>query len=102
MGETPLRTRLLDLCEQRADLFFRVLSHFREFRKTEVPEETARMLSRFHRDVAETLSLFSMDAPLPEGGDREQLELRVEDLEDAWDELRETLERQMEENGGEK
>lgn len=87
-GKTPLRTRLLELCEQRVELSLRLLEHFQH----KVPERYARMLSVFHRDVSETLSLLCADAPLPEDEeDRERFELRIDDLEDAWDELSDRL-----------
>ena len=82
--KTPLRTRLLELCEQRVELSLRLLDHFHH----KVPERHARMMRSFHRDVSETLSLLCADAPLPENeDDLEQFELRIDDLEDAWDEL---------------
>ena len=91
MEKTPLRSRLLELCEQRADAARRLVNAFRE-RKQNIPENTARAVARLHRDLSDTLGVFSVDAPLPEGEGREQLELRVEDLEDAWEELSERLE----------
>ncbi len=87
MEKSPLRTRLLELCESRIDLSLRLLEYYQQ----KVPKEYARPLAAFQRDVSETLSLLCADAPLPEGGDGEQLELRIEDLEERWDELSERI-----------
>ena len=90
MERSPLRSRLLELSEQRADAARRLVGVFRE-RKQDIPENMARAVTRLHRDLSETLSVFRVDTPLPEGEAREQLELRVEDLEDAWEELAERI-----------
>lgn len=91
MEKTPLRSRLLELCEQRADAARRLVSVFRE-RKQNIPENTARAVARLHRDLSDTLGVFGVSSALPEGEAREQLELRVEDLEDAWEELSDRIE----------
>lgn len=90
MEKSPLRSRLLELSEQRADAARRLVGAFRE-RKENIPENAARAVARLHRDLSDTLSVFRVDAPLPEGEAREQLELRVEDLEDAWEDLAERI-----------
>ena len=90
MEKSPLRSRLLELSEQRAGAARRLSGVFRE-RKQNIPENMARAVTRLHRDLSETLSVFRVDSPLPEGEAREQLELRVEDLEDAWEELSERI-----------
>ena len=91
MEKAPLRSRLLELCEQRADAARRLVSVFRE-RKQNIPENTARAVARLHRDLSDTLGVFGVNSALPEGEAREQLELRVEDLEDAWEELADRIE----------
>lgn len=90
MEKSPLRSRLLELSEQRADAARRLVGVFRE-RKQDIPENMARAVARLHRDLSDTLSVFRVDSALPEGEAREQLELRVEDLEDAWEELAERI-----------
>lgn len=91
MEKSPLRSRLLELSEQRADAARRLVETFRE-RKQNIPEDTARAVARLHRDLSDTLSVFRVELPLPESEEaREQLELRVEDLEDAWEELSERI-----------
>jgi len=44
----------------------------------------------FHARILNTLGLLNADRALPEGEEYEQLELRVGDIEDAWDELEES------------
>lgn len=83
----PYRRRLLDLCEQRVDLSVQLLQKF----NNDVPKNLARPLARFHRNVCETLAVFCSDAPLPDGDDLEQLELRIDDLESEWEELSDRL-----------
>lgn len=77
----PLRSRLLDICIQRIDLAKRLVEHF----PNEIPKNLAREYKMVHRQVLETLSLLNTDSELQEGEEAEQLELRVGDIEDAWD-----------------
>ena len=80
----PYRRRLLDLCEQRVDCSLRLLQHF----KNDVPRNLAHPLAAFHRNVSDTLSLLSVEGPLPEEDEElDQLEMRIDDLEGAWEEL---------------
>ena len=76
----PLRVRLLDLTRERIEAAVNLLDFFRNA----VPEELAEDMRIIHRDIVETLSLLNTDARLPEGAE-EQLELRVGDLEEAWE-----------------
>ncbi len=82
----PLRVRLLDLTRERIDTIVNLL----EFYQGDVPADVAGKLKRIHRDILETLSLLNSDSQLPEDA-AEQLELRVGDLEDQWDEFTESF-----------
>lgn len=84
----PLRTRLLDLTNDRIETSLQLLERYK---KTGVPKETAEKLASIHRDIVETLSLLNSDVNLGEEEAYEDLELRVGDIEDAWDSFTESL-----------
>ncbi len=76
----PLRTRLLDLTRSRIEYSVALLE-----RKTPPPENIVRKLAAIHRDILDTLSLLNSDSRLEDQYD--QLELRIGDIEDAWDDF---------------
>lgn len=76
----PLRTRLLELTQSRIEYSMALLE-----RKTSVPEKTVKKLASIHKGILDTLSLLNSDSRL--GEQYEQLELRVSDIEDAWDDF---------------
>ena len=86
----PLRARLLDLTRERIDTVVTLL----EFYQGDIPGNITSTLRRIHRDILETLSLLNNDSTLPEDAE-EQLELRVGDLEDQWEDFTEYIAGEM-------
>ncbi len=80
--KTPLRTRLLELNLKRIERS-RVL--LEEYSSAEIPKEIVRRMKHFHAQLLNTLGLLNADSALPEGSEYDLLELRVGDIEDAWD-----------------
>lgn len=80
----PLRTRLLDLTKARIDYSMALLERLNG---QPVPEKTAKRLAAIHRDILDTLSLLNSDTRLDGDEQYEQLELRIGDIEDAWDDF---------------
>lgn len=87
-GRAPLRARLLDLTQQRIDLSIRLLE---QQKNNTMPAETAKTLRNLHRDILDTLALLNNDSAIDSDGQLEQLELRVGDIEDAWDDFLDTF-----------
>ena len=63
------------------------------YEKSKIPKKLVDRMKDFHSRMLNTLGLINADRSLPEGEEYEQLELRVGDLEDAWDEIEEQQER---------
>ncbi len=80
--KTPLRTRLLELNTKRIE---RSRALVEEYSASEIPKETVRQMKHFHAQILDTLGLLNADSALPEGAEYDSLELRVGDIEDAWD-----------------
>ena len=89
-AKTPLRTRLLELNVRRLEL---ARSLVERYEKSNIPKKLVDRMKDFHARILNTLGLLNADRALPEGEEYEQLELRVGDIEDAWDEFEEQLER---------
>ena len=81
---SPLRTRLLDLTKARIEYSVSLLERLNG---QPVPEKTAKRLAAIHRDILDTLSLLNSDSRLEGDEQYEQLELRIGDIEDAWDDF---------------
>ena len=88
--KTPLRTRLLELNTRRLE-FARTLVE--RYENSKIPKKLVDRMKDFHSKLLNTLGLLNADRSLPEGEEYEQLELRVGDLEDAWDDIEEQQER---------
>ncbi len=79
----PLRSRLLEITSQRIDLSQSLLARYRE---KGVPQKITAAITKIHRNILDTLALITGDSLI--GDDQfEQLELRVGDIEDEWDDL---------------
>ncbi len=79
-----LRTRLLDLTRARIEYSVSLLERLNG---QPVPEKTAKRLAAIHRDILDTLSLLNSDSRLEGDEQYEQLEQRIGDIEDAWDDF---------------
>ncbi len=88
--KTPLRTRLLELNSRRLEMARTLVARYE---KSKIPKKTVDQMKDFHSRILNTLGLLNADRSLPEGQEYEQLELRVGDIEDAWDEFEEKQER---------
>jgi len=88
--KTPLRTRLLELNSRRLELARTLVERYKE---SKIPKKLVDQMKDFHSRILNTLGLLNADRSLPEGQEYEQLELRVGDIEDAWDEFEEQQER---------
>ena len=86
-AKTPLRTRLLELNVRRLELARTLVERYE---KSKIPKKIVDQMKDFHARILNTLGLLNADRALPEGEEYEQLELRVGDLEDAWDALEES------------
>lgn len=84
-AKEPLRSRLLDLTYSRIEMSIMLLERYAE---KGVPREIVNVIANVHRDIIDTLSLLNGDTDF-EGSDSdlEQLELRVGDIEDKWDDF---------------
>ena len=78
-----LRNRLLLLTSSHREYSRELLHRY----KGQVPKELVLKMKSIHGRLMETLGIINMDASLPEGEEFEQLELRIGDLEDEWDDL---------------
>ena len=87
---TPLRTRLLELNSRRLELARTLVDRYS---KSKIPKKLVDRMKDFHARILNTLGLLNADCSLPEGEEYEQLELRVGDIEDAWDEFEEKQEK---------
>ena len=85
-AKTPLRTRMLELNNRRLELARTLVERYE---KSKIPKKLADRMKDFHGRILNTLGLLNADRAL-EGDEYEQLELRIGDLEDAWDELEES------------
>lgn len=85
-ARAPLRARLLDLTQQRIDLSFRQPEQIKSAANFS-PAENPRNI---RRDILETLALLNSNSALNDDAQLEQLELRVGDIEDAWDDFLDT------------
>ena len=88
--KTPLRTRLLELNVRRLELARTLVERFKD---SKIPPKLVKQMKDFHARILNTLGLLNADRSLPEGAEYEQLELRVGDIEDAWDEFEERQEK---------
>ena len=86
-AKTPLRTRLLELNARRLELARTLVERYE---KSKIPKKIVDRMKDFHARILNTLGLLNADRALPEGEEYEQLELRIGDIEDAWDELEES------------
>ncbi|MBO4632710.1 MAG: hypothetical protein J5858_12370 [Lentisphaeria bacterium] len=84
--KTPLRTRLLELNSRRLELARTLVERYRD---SKIPKKTVDRMKDFHARILNTLGLLNADRSLPEGAEYEQLELRIGDIEDDWDEFEE-------------
>ena len=84
--KTPLRTRLLELNARRLELGRTLVERCRD---SQIPKKIVARMKDFHAQILNTLGLLNADRSLPEGAEYEQLELRIGDMEDAWDEFEE-------------
>ena len=88
--KTPLRTRLLELDFKRLERSRMLLDTYQD---TEIPAKIVTKMKQFHAQLLNTLGLLNADSSLPEGKEYDMLELRIGDIEDAWDEFEEQLEK---------
>ena len=88
-AKTPLRTRLLELNTRRLEHARMLVEHYA---KSKIPKKTVDRMKDFHGRILNTLGLLNADRAL-ENEEYEQLELRIGDLEEAWDEIEEQQER---------
>ena len=88
--KTPLRTRMLELNARRLEMARTLVARYE---KSKIPKKIVEQMKDFHGRILNTLGLLNADRSLPEGREYEQLELRVGDIEDAWDEFEEKQER---------
>lgn len=91
--KAPLRTRLLELGSRRMEAFERLFKKAEANPRTlPVGEDVVSELKDCYTAILATLSLLNADASLSEEGeDYENLELRVGDIEEAWDSLMERV-----------
>jgi hypothetical protein len=95
-AKSPLRVRILELAKDCAGILAAIVA------RAATPERDAVLeayklhhggVASLQKDIIETLALLNSDSPLPdEGGEYDDLELRVGDMEDLWDSLLEVLE----------
>ena len=88
--KTPLRTRMLELNNRRLEMARTLVERYK---KSKIPKKLVEQMKDFHARILNTLGLLNADRSLPEGEEYEQLELRIGDIEDAWDEFEEQQER---------
>jgi hypothetical protein len=88
-AKTPLRTRLLELNTRRLELARTLVERYA---KSKIPKKTVDRMKDFHARILNTLGLLNADRAL-ESEEYEQLELRIGDLEEAWDAIEEQQER---------
>lgn len=86
--KTPLRTRLLELNSKRLEM---ARSLVEKYKDSKIPAKLTAQMKDFHAHILNTLGLLNADRALPDGEEYEQLELRVGDIEDAWDAFEEKL-----------
>lgn len=82
----PLRTRLLDLTKMRIEYSVRLLERYKG-KENALPKKTVTALANIHRDICDTLAILNSENHIGDDAEYEQLELRVGDIEDAWDDL---------------
>ena len=80
----PLRTRLLDLTRARIEYSLMLLE---KNAGKKVPEKTANRIAAIHRNITETLAILNSSDRIDDDSRYEQLELRIGDIEDAWDDF---------------
>ena len=88
--KTPLRTRMLELNARRLEMARILVDRYKE---SKIPKKLVDRMKDFHARILNTLGLLNADRSLPEGAEYEQLELRIGDIEDAWDEFEERQEK---------
>ena len=88
--KTPLRTRLLELNDQRIECSRSLLERYHA---KEIPAHTVHKMKSFHARILNTLRLLNADSALPEGEEYDMLELRVGDIEEDWENFMEELEK---------
>ena len=90
--KTPLRTRLLELNDQRIECSRSLLERYQG---KEIPAHTVHRMKSFHARILNTLRLLNADSALPEGEEYDMLELRVGDIEEDWEHFMEELEKKQ-------
>ena len=85
--KTPLRTRVLELNSKRLEMARSLASGYDY---GAIPKECVHFMKDFHGKILNTLALINADSSLPEGRDYDLLELRIGDMEDAWDAFEES------------
>ena len=85
--KTPLRTRVLELNSKRLEM---ARSLATEYDYGAIPKECVHFMKDFHGKILNTLALINADSSLPEGRDYDLLELRIGDMEDAWETFEES------------
>ncbi len=92
--KAPLRTRLLDVSRSCAETLAGIIAKAKEDGSTlDIYKGQHRNIVAMQKDIMDTLSLLNSDNSLSEEGqDYENLELRVEDIEELWDSVLEELE----------
>lgn len=78
-----LRSRVLALTASHRAFASELLHKY----KGKVPKEIILEMKSIHGRLMDTLGVINADTSLPEGEEYEQLELRIGDLEDEWDDL---------------
>ena len=78
-----LRSRVLALTAAHRAFAAELLHKY----KGKVPKEIILNMKSIHGRLMDTLGIINADTSLPEGEEFEQLELRIGDLEDEWDDL---------------
>ena len=89
-AKTPLRSRLLELNEQRMECSRTLLERYQG---KEIPPHIVHRMKSFHAKILNTLRLLNADSALPEGEEYDMLELRVGDIEEEWETFQEELEK---------
>ncbi len=82
----PLRTRLLDLTKMRIEYSVRLLERY-QGKENALPKKTVSALANIHRDICDTLAILNSENHIGDEAEYEQLELRIGDIEDAWDDF---------------
>lgn len=82
----PLRTRLLDLTKMRIEYSVHLLERYKG-KENALPKKTVTALANIHRDICDTLAILNSENHIGDDAEYEQLELRIGDIEDAWDDL---------------